>query len=457
MAGVYQGLLGAVERNAVADRIQEGQIMGARQRAGELLAEGDQQGALSRLYGSGDLQAGMGLQSVMADQQAAAREQQTARDDRLREIGTSIAPVLLRISQEEDPARRQEMLAAATQAQIMQNPDLEGDIIDRASQLAVVADSDPDSLATYARSLGAEEQERDIYSIQGSLVDATNPDSPDVLYSAPKEEELTNFQENLQAGGIDPQSPEGVALARRYAERLASGETALGSGLSDLASAIAGPAERETTRDTARSDVAEAQDELVRMLSTVGTIAEAPTGAFGARGRVSQQASAFAEQVFGVGAGQAVAALASGGATQEELSRLRAETVQVMSANIPEITAEDSGRFTDAERALTGRLTSAMDEVPDQSRTQLMESMASLVPLKVASLNRNQFLAAGQPAVEYVSADGSLNDENINILGNRLLEAGFTEEQIDRAISQVIEISSQQWVVLRPYIRQGGQ
>lgn len=212
MPQVYQGLVGAVERNRFMDQFQEGQQRGALQRVGESMASGDVGGALAQAYGSGNFQAASAIEQRIAQQdqsKAAARQSaadaQTARQEQYREAFTQMGPILHAASQEQDPQRRQEMLALGAMGVAQQYPDIANELMEGVQEIAVVGEQDPSSYGVMAQSAGFEAPDRDVRNVGDQLVEVGPDGSTRVVYQG--EPDSANLQRvnavNPETGNVE--------------------------------------------------------------------------------------------------------------------------------------------------------------------------------------------------------------------------------------------------------------
>ena len=282
------------------------------------------------------------------------------------------------------------------------------------------------------------------------------------LADAP-EEELRNTFQAYSATTPQPNSQrftavnpatgqEEIAFVNPRTQEVTFSGIRAGTGeIGQLAGAVAGMAgaiaagqtpEGRGARDQAVRAVSNARQSASTTLQTAREMIAAPEGAFGFRGNVTRDVTSVVEQMLGRGAAENVARAASG-ASLDELARIQVAAQIQVSQSIARITGEESGRISEAERELTTQVVGATQDLSTKSRA--VQALAYLYPLEVAEVNRNMLLARGRLEYQFVTPDGRPNrDALIEHVEQPMLQAGFNEDDIRRAIASVMQITREQ-------------
>jgi hypothetical protein len=275
----------------------------------------------------------------------------------------------------------------------------------------------------------------------GESVDTVRPLLP--TFQSPREFEL------IEPGS--PDYPPGGQGAYQRNRRTGQITAVAGTRPSELAGALAGIGEaiasgraQETrgARDQAIRNVSNARQAASTTLQTAQQINAAPEGAFGFRGNITRDVTSVVEQVLGRGAAQNVSRGMSG-ASLDELARIQVAAQIQVSQSIARITGEESGRISEAERALTTEVVGATQDLSTKSRA--VQALAYLYPLEVAEVNRNMLLGRGRLEYAFVNPDGTPNADILTQqVTNPMLSAGFDERDIERAVASILQITREQ-------------
>jgi hypothetical protein len=268
------------------------------------------------------------------------------------------------------------------------------------------------------------------------------------ISAAPRDTEIERL---MRGAGIDPQSEDGQAIYRDLLRRRreGSGISEMARSIANLSRAIAAGATPEGAgaRDRAVQGVSDAIESVGTTLRTAQTIAQGNPGAFGQRGNIARDTGAVVEQLFGSGAANVVAQFVSGGAGLDELARIRAATQIQVAQSIPDFTGEESGRITEAERAITEQAVGATNALSSQSGA--MEALAYVYPLQLSRVNRQRLLSRGRLEYAFIKPNGEVDLDVLDQhLGAPMRQAGFTDEQIQRAGLDIVAITRQQAALL---------
>jgi len=124
------------------------------------------------------------------------------------------------------------------------------------------------------------------------------------------------------------------------------------------------------------------------------TAAEASPGATGVRGAVSEKVGGLISQVFGTSAGDSVSAVISD-ASPEEVRAVRTRARNLVAKLIPEISGDNSGRYTEQERAITEKAQASLD--PTASIDQVVTAAKTLMSLSLEGEYRDDILENRKP------------------------------------------------------------
>ena len=268
------------------------------------------------------------------------------------------------------------------------------------------------------------------------------------ISAAPRDTEIERL---MRGAGYDPQSEDGQAIYRDLLRRRreGSGISEMARSIANLSRAIAAGATPEGAgaRDRAVQGVSDAIESVGTTLRTAQTIAQGNPGAFGQRGNIARDTGAVVEQLFGSGAANVAAQFVSGGAGLDELARIRAATQIQVAQSIPDFTGEESGRITEAERAITEQAVGATNALSSQSGA--MEALAYVYPLQLSRVNRQRLLSRGRLEYRFITPNGEVDFDVLDQhLGVPMRQAGFTDEQIARAGLDIVAITRQQAALL---------
>lgn len=246
----------------------------------------------------------------------------------------------------------------------------------------------------------------------------------------------TSTAETAQAAGLTPASKAANVITFRMpdgstqsvdandngavSQIIAAGGTrvSLGVQATDLAG-LGSPAKGE------RQDAAEASRlasaELADISTTLGEFERIGGGASGLRGLAVEriggllgQISKTAEEGF---------AESLGGASSGEIQALRTRARTVVAKMISEITAEETGRISEGERALANEALRLLE--PGASETQIRAALGIAVQIKVLQRDRNRFGSGVKPKFDLSTPEGRQlqGDELVNVFNLSVEEA----------------------------------
>lgn len=164
---------------------QQGRQMRTQREIGSALGGGNYAQAAEAAFRGGDLQTGMGLRQAMAQMNEQERSQAMQRAQTLAQIGQNLAT---------QPYEQR--------VQILRSPVMQQQL----TQMGF----DPQQLASF------DPTDANITAAIAPVMEIMRDTGP----------ELTTFQRNLAAAGIDPNSEQGRAMAQQYAQRQAMGTPA---------------------------------------------------------------------------------------------------------------------------------------------------------------------------------------------------------------------------------------
>jgi hypothetical protein len=175
--------------------------------------------------------------------------------------------------------------------------------------------------------------------------------------------------------------------------------------------------------DSAR-DIA---NELELLSSTLDDI-KGTKGATGVSGFLVDKYGGYVEQVFGASGDKA---LKSAGLDTGKISDVRAKATVLMARQIDDITGEESGRFTEAERQLAIDAQKALK--PGASKQQIIGAFNALQGVMMQASVREAF------AISDAGGFDLGTDEGINELGASLVKLGYTPDQTEDILYGVLK------------------
>ncbi|MGI9435667.1 MAG: hypothetical protein ACR2Q4_12710 [Geminicoccaceae bacterium] len=219
---------------------------------------------------------------------------------------------------------------------------------------------------------------------------------------------------DLEAGRITPE---------QHSDAVLKATTIVGRTEQDVG-VTASEAEREEAGAAAREEAAN----IASFSSLLGELERIGPGAAGIRGLVGSVGAGLL--------GQLNEGLAEGfsevftGASPEEIASVRQRSRVVIAQSLSQITGEESGRFTEAERALANDALRLLE--PDASFEQIRGALGTAVSIGFVSRDRNEMLAGVEPRFDLGTNEGreKLLEELIINLGLTANEALATMDQI---------------------------
>jgi hypothetical protein len=176
--------------------------------------------------------------------------------------------------------------------------------------------------------------------------------------------------------------------------------------------------------------VNDSRDSLEQASSLLVSIQENPN-AVGFRGQISEAAGILSNiPLIGSSLEEAVTQAVSNGSPQE-IQAIRTELITQVSSQLSEITGEESGRFTEAERNIANQALSTLDM--NSSAAQAIAANKTLMRLNVLSLAR------GLENLGEAGLFDAQDDESMNAFGSQLMGLGFEYEEAVDIISRLVQ------------------
>jgi hypothetical protein len=304
-----------------------------------------------------------------------------------------------------------------------------------------------------------EEKERKklIRTVEMVKAGRENPEAWERVVAAGDGEKFLNIgRAALQGLGESPDmvelwGPEAKEVATRSVEHVdpVSGKTVVQNvPTSDLTARVAAPSRVEqgepgsfaSADDFARQDkvtqrrrVKEREgisNQLSKAQAAFDSFKKAP-GAGGITGAVAENIGGLLGQLPIVGGTiEEGLNVALTGGTTEENARARTNAITLASDLLPEITGEESGRFTEAERDLAFKALKLLK--PNSSNAQIAAAYRVFIEVSINSLDRS--LKQNQEAQKF---DTSTKEGALNYVNN-LIDRGFNKEQAVGAMKRRI-------------------
>jgi hypothetical protein len=179
-----------------------------------------------------------------------------------------------------------------------------------------------------------------------------------------------------------------------------------------------------------RAVVNDSRDSLEQASSLLVSIQENPN-AVGFRGQISEAAGILSNiPLIGSSLEEAVTQAVSNGSPQE-IQAIRTELITQVSSQLSEITGEESGRFTEAERNIANQALSTLDM--NSSAAQAIAANKTLMRLNVLSLAR------GLENLGEAGLFDAQDDESMNAFGSQLMSLGFDFNESVDIISRLVQ------------------
>jgi hypothetical protein len=179
-----------------------------------------------------------------------------------------------------------------------------------------------------------------------------------------------------------------------------------------------------------RAVVNDSRDSLEQASSLLVSIQENPN-AVGFRGQISEAAGILSNiPLIGSSLEEAVTQAVSNGSPQE-IQAIRTELITQVSSQLSEITGEESGRFTEAERNIANEALSTLDM--NSSAAQAIAANKTLMRLNVLSLAR------GLENLGEAGLFDAEDDESMNAFGSQLMSLGFDFNESVDIISRLVQ------------------
>ena len=179
-----------------------------------------------------------------------------------------------------------------------------------------------------------------------------------------------------------------------------------------------------------RAVVNDSRDSLEQASSLLVSIQENPN-AVGFRGQISEAAGILSNiPLIGSSLEEAVTQAVSNGSPQE-IQAIRTELITQVSSQLSEITGEESGRFTEAERNIANQALSTLDM--NSSAAQAITANKTLMRLNVLSLAR------GLENLGEAGLFDAQDNESMFAFGSQLMGLGFEYEEAVDIISRLVQ------------------
>lgn len=264
----------------------------------------------------------------------------------------------------------------------------------------IEAGTTPEAIAGQAALAGAETKAREGEKTQAPPLIAKLIETRDIAASQGRQQDAQSIQSQIDKLGTVVGRTEGdiEVAATEKARGRALGKAEAGAELS-----LGGRALKSTLMRS-----------LLQRANQFGG------GAVGIRAILGENVGGFLGQ-FNEGLGQIVTKAATGGMSQEELSDFRSDARTIVSQFLPDVTGEDSGRFTDPERRLAESIVRATEATA--TLPQLIGAIGSLTQLSVLTSERERFEA--QQDFSFKVDTG----ESQQATARALLDRGLTVDQ----------------------------
>ena len=172
------------------------------------------------------------------------------------------------------------------------------------------------------------------------------------------------------------------------------------------------------------------KETLIQEMSQFIKDLENTPGAVGLRGAISQPASGVVGQVLGDKAGQ-LTSKAISGASQENVANLRVQA-QLMRGRLLPVVTNETGRFTEAERAIATEALGALDIAQD--KTQVKAASQALLQITIGDRERGYKTLGVKPKYNLSTVEGYAAQ------AKELEKLGLSQKQAADTVDRMIMI-----------------
>lgn len=201
-------------------------------------------------------------------------------------------------------------------------------------------------------------------------------------------------------------SPEAVSDATR---RLAETEDAIKKDVTITGRTAEDVADKAAAREKVKTE-ANFTDQMldktleIRTVSGVLRQAKSEVGVSGARGALASAIGGVAGQISQP-FGEAVQNIISGGASGEDITAFRTNARLLVAQMIPEVSGEQSGRFSEMERAITESTLRALR--PEASKEQVVTAISELMAFKIIGQDFARIRSGRNPEFDLDTLEGT--------------------------------------------------
>ena len=288
-----------------------------------------------------------------------------------------------------------------------------------------VNNTSPEDLAKFKNHVA---QNMRIVGIDENVISGIVPPAPDLVESTVRD----NF--GNETGTLIPKVP-GAPTKSLSGERLktaaqiAQEEKVAAAGTEVGAGNLAGFGQTDKVTQRRRLKSLETADRQLSKAQEAWDAFKLAPGSGGITGAIADTVGGLIGQIPGVGESlEDSFNVALTGGTVEENTRARTKAITLAADMLSEITGEESGRFTEAERELAFRALRQLNK--SSSPAQIAEAYRTFTEVSINSKDRILRDAGEPPKFDVSTKDGALG------LANNLINRGFTREQAIDAVKR---------------------